>query len=238
MICIHPRRLRLMLLNLAAASVAVSAVSAPVADIASLQSAAEQAVRREIPRGDGQVIVQAQSLDPRLRLAECDRPVSAAIAGDGQARAHTTVAVRCDGAVHWTVYLSVTIDSEISVLVANRPLARDAELVPADFDLMPRRLPGLTTDYVTKGSMLSGQRLRQSIASGQALSLEAITPSNLIHRGQQVTLVAGAGDFQVRMNAVALSDGRLDDRIRVQNLSSQRVVEGIVRSDNEVEVPL
>ena len=99
MISMHPRRLRLILLNLAAASVAVSAVSAPVADTASLQSAAEQAVRREIPRGDGQVIVRAQALDPRLRLAECDRPLSAAISGDGQARAHTTVAVRCDGAV-------------------------------------------------------------------------------------------------------------------------------------------
>jgi flagella basal body P-ring formation protein FlgA len=238
MISMHARRLRLILLNLAAASVAVSAVSAPVADTASLQSAAEQAVRREIPHGDGQVMVHAQALDPRLRLAECDRPLSAAISGDGQARAHTTVAVRCDGEVHWTVYLSVTIDSEFSVLVANRSMARDAELVAADFDLMPRRLPGLTTDYVTKASMLSGQRLRQSIASGEALTLSAITPSNLIHRGQQVTLVAGAGDFQVRMNAVALSDGRLADRIRVQNLSSQRVVEGIVRSDNEVEVPL
>src|SRR5579863_1014968 len=172
MISIHPRRLRLMLLNLAAAALAVSAAHAQVADIASLQSTAEQAVRREIPRSDGQLIVHAQSLDPRLRLAECDRPLSAAIAGDGQARARTTVAVRCDGVVHWTVYLSVTIDSEFSVLVANRSMARDAELTAADFDLMPRRLPGLTTDYVTKASMLSGQRLRQSIASGQALSLE------------------------------------------------------------------
>ena len=235
---IHPHRLRLMLLNLAPAALAVSAAHAQVADIPSLQSAAEQAVRREIPRGDGQVIVHAQNLDPRLRLAECDRPLSAAIAGDGQARAHTTVAVRCDGVVHWTVYLSVTIDSEFSVLVANRALARDAELAAADFDLTPRRLPGLTTDYVTKPSMLAGQRLRQAIASGEALSLTALMPTNLIHRGQQVTLVSGTGGFQVRMNAVALADGRLADRIRVQNLSSQRVVEGIVRSDNLVEVPL
>ncbi len=235
---IHPRRLRLIFLNAAVATVAVSAANAQVADISSLQGAAEQAVRREIPRSDGQVIVHAQNLDPRLRLAECDRPLSAAIAGDGQARAHTTVAVRCEGAVHWTVYLSVTIDSEFSVLVANRALARDADVTAGDFDLMPRRLPGLTTDYVTKPSMLGGQRLRQAIASGQALSLEALTPTNLIHRGQQVTLVSGTGGFQVRMNAVALADGRLADRIRVQNLSSQRVVEGIVRSDNVVEVPL
>jgi flagella basal body P-ring formation protein FlgA len=40
------------------------------------------------------------------------------------------------------------------------------------------------------------------------------------------------------MSAVALADGRIADRIRVQNLSSQRVVEGIVRSDSVVEVPL
>jgi flagella basal body P-ring formation protein FlgA len=68
--------------------------------------------------------------------------------------------------------------------------------------------------------------------------MDALTPSNAIHRGQQVTLISGSGDFQVRVGAVALADGRIADRIRVQNLSSQRVVEGIVRSASEVEVPL
>src|SRR5580704_914548 len=154
MISIHPRRLRLMLLNLAAAALAVSAANAQVADVPSLQSAAERAVRREIPQGDGQVIVHAQNLDPRLRLAECDQALDAAITGDGQARAHTTVAVHCPGAVHWTVYLSVTIDSEFPVLVATHAMSRDAELHPADFELVARRLPGLTTDYVTKPAML------------------------------------------------------------------------------------
>ena len=232
---IHVRRLRLISLGLAAAS---AAVAGPIADIASLQSAAERAVRREIPQGDGQAIVHAQNLDARLRLAECDRPLTAAIAGDGQVRAHTTVAVRCDGAVHWTIYMSVSIESEFSVLVARRALARDAELTPADFELTPRHLPGLTTDYATRPAMIAGQRLRKPIAGGEALSLESLTPSNAIHRGQQVTLIAGTGGFQVRMSAVALSDGRIADRIRVQNLSSQRVVEGIVRSDSVVEVPL
>lgn len=86
--------------------------------------------------------------------------------------------------------------------------------------------------------MLTGQRLRKDLASGEALTLEALTPSNVIHRGQQVTLIAATGGFEVRMSAVALSDGRLADRIRVQNLSSQRVIEGIVRSNSVVEVPL
>jgi flagellar basal body P-ring formation protein FlgA len=215
-----------------------AAVYGPIADIASLQAAAEHAVRREVRQGEGAMVVRVQSLDPRLRLAECDRPLSAAIAGDGQVRAHTTVAVRCEGEVHWTIYISVSIDSDFSVLVARHALARDAELSPLDFDLMPRRLPGLTTDYVTTPTLLTGQRLRKDLSSGEALSLEALTPSNVIHRGQQVTLIAATGGFEVRMSAVALSDGRLADRIRVQNLSSQRVIEGIVRSNSVVEVPL
>jgi flagellar basal body P-ring formation protein FlgA len=231
----HEGRLRLILLGLAAAG---AALSAPVADLASLQMAAERAVRRELPPADGQTLVHAQTLDPRLRLAECELPLEAAITGDGQARAHTTVAVHCPGAVHWTIYLSVTVDSEFPVLVARHAMSRDTELHPADFELMPRRLPGLTTDYVSKPAMLTGQRLRQAIAGGEALSLVAMTPANLIHRGQQVTLIAASGGFEVRMSAVALTDGRLADRIRVQNLSSQRVIEGIVRSDSVVEVPL
>ena len=70
------------------------------------------------------------------------------------------------------------------------------------------------------------------------MTLESLTATNVIHRGQQVTLIAGSEGFQVRMNAIALSDGRISERIRVQNLSSQRVVEGVVRSDSVVEVPL
>ena len=44
--------------------------------------------------------------------------------------------------------------------------------------------------------------------------------------------------LEVRVNGIALADGRASERIRVQNISSQRVVEGIVRSDTVVEAPL
>lgn len=227
--------LRLLAVTLAVSGVALSA---PIADIGALQAAAEAAVRRELPPNSSHTIVRAQSLDPRLRLADCERALSASIAGDGQARAHTTVAVRCEGSARWTLYVSVSIESQVTVLVANRALPRDTELTATDFEALPRHMPGLVSDYVTQPALLSGQRLRQSLSSGQALTVEALTPANLIHRGQQVTLIAGSGEFEVRMSAVALSDGRLADRIRVENLSSQRVIEGIVRSDSEVEVPL
>lgn len=217
---------------------AALAAAGPMVDVSSIQDMAERAVRHEIGHTDASLIVRAQPLDPRLRLVQCGKPLSAAIAGDGQPRAHTTVAVHCDGATRWTVYVNVTINSEFPVLVARHALSRDAEVGAADFEPERRQLPGLTTDYVTDPAALVGQRLRRPVASGEALTLAALTPANVIHRGQEVTLIAGSAGFEVRMRAVALSDGRLADRIRVQNSSSQRVVEGIVRSSSVVEVPL
>jgi flagella basal body P-ring formation protein FlgA len=85
---------------------------------------------------------------------------------------------------------------------------------------------------------LVGQRLRTPLSAGQPLTRDALAPAPLIRRGQQVVILAHAAGIEVRMMGVALTDGRIEDHIRVQNVSSQRVVEAIVRSDSMVEAPL
>jgi flagella basal body P-ring formation protein FlgA len=132
----------------------------------------------------------------------------------------------------------VTVQSQAEVLVARRALERDAELTAADFQLENRRVPGALGAYVTDIGALAGQRLRRPLTGGEPLSFEALAPAFLIHRGQQVVLIARAGGLEVRMAGIALADGRASESIRVQNLSSQRIVEGIVRSDTLVETPL
>ena len=57
-----------------------------------------------------------------------------------------------------------------------------------------------------------------------------------MQRGQSVTLVADVGGMSVRMAGKVLSDGMVNQRVRVQNLSSGRIVEGIARSEQVVEI--
>ncbi len=77
------------------------------------------------------------------------------------------------------------------------------------------------------------------MAAGEPLfAVEALAPAFLIHRGQQVVLLARSARVEVRVAGVALADARASDHIRVQNLSSQRIVEGIVRPDGVIETPL
>jgi flagella basal body P-ring formation protein FlgA len=73
---------------------------------------------------------------------------------------------------------------------------------------------------------------------GEALDADALLTAPIVHRGQQLTLLARTSGMDVRVAVVALTDGKPDERIRVQNLSSQRIVEATVRSSQLVEVPL
>ncbi len=204
----------------------------------SIGEAAEQVVRAQAGSDAGQLSLTLAPLDPRLRLPACDQSLQGFLTDDGQVRHQTTVGVRCAGSVRWTIYISVTVDSMAPVLVARYTLPRDAMLTGADFELQTRRVPGLASDYPANAGPLAGQRLRIAVGAGEPLSRDALALAPLVRRGQQVVILAHASGIEVRMGGVALSDGRIADHIRVQNQSSQRIIEAVVRSDSVVEAPL
>jgi len=230
-----------LLLSLLLGSLAAPTGAADVSgmlDPAAISLAAQDAVRAQAGSAAAALLLDSAPLDPHLRIAACDAPLRTFLTGDGQLHHQTMVGVRCDGSVRWTLYTSVTVQTQAEVLVARRALERDAELTAADFQLQSRRVPGTLGAYVTDAASVAGQRLRRPLAGGEPLELDALAPAFLIHRGQQVVLLARSGGIEVRMAGVALADGRAAETIRVQNVSSQRVVEGIVRSDTVVETPL
>jgi len=214
------------------------AAPAPGVDIRLIDQAAEQAIRAQSTASAGRLTLTPAPLDPRLRLPACDRPLQAFITEDGQVRQQTAVAVRCSGRVRWTIYTSISVETLAPVLVARYALPDAATLTAADFQRELREVPGLLGAYVTDPAALAGQRLRQPLSAGEPLSHDALAPAPLIRRGQQVVLLARTPGIEVRVAGIALSDGRADDHIRVENLSSHRIVEGIVRSDSVVEAPL
>lgn len=207
-------------------------------DPALISAAAENAVRVQAGATANVLTLRAAPLDPRLRVASCDQALTGFLTDSSALRNQKTVGVRCEGSVRWTIYISVSVESQAEVVVARRSLARDTDVSASDFKLETRRVPGIVSAYVTDLTTLTGQRLSHPIAAGEPLGFEALAPAFLVHRGQQVVILARAGTLEVRMNGVALGDGRASEHIRVQNQSSQRVVEGIVRSETEVETPL
>jgi flagella basal body P-ring formation protein FlgA len=145
--------------------------------------------------------------------------------------------VRC-AAPAWTIYVPVTVETELQVLVMRVAAARDSSPVEGDVELQLRRVPGVATDYLTNPDQLRGRHLKVPVSPGTALSTGLLAADILVKRGQRVTLIANVGGLEVRAQGEAVADATGAGRVRVLNLSSRKIVEGQVESADRVRVSL
>jgi flagellar basal body P-ring formation protein FlgA len=204
----------------------------------SIQAAAEEFVRSHLPASKAKRFVSAAALDSRLRLHQCEEPLEAFAPNPSNLGARATIGVRCNTAAPWTLYVPVTVEVEVSVLVLRRALSRRAKVTLADVEPQVRRLPGAASNFISDVANLQGHRLKRSLPAGAALTVDALTPDILVRRGQQVTLIAAVNGVEIRAQGHALTEGSAQDRVRVQNVTSLKVVEGVVESDSVVRVGL
>jgi flagellar basal body P-ring formation protein FlgA len=208
-----------------------------VEPLASIRNTAQTYVKSLIPASAGETTVTVGQLDSRLRLAHCPpKEISAALPAGMTLQARATVGVSCAGPVHWTVFVPVTIESKIDVLVLTHAVNRDARLTAADVTVETRKTSGPGNAYLAKLEELGGRTVRRPLAAGTTLSVDMFTPDLIVRRGQEVTLLSSGGTVEVRAYGRAMVDGAAGSRIQVQNLSSQRVVEGVVESADRVRV--
>jgi flagella basal body P-ring formation protein FlgA len=208
-----------------------------VQSLDAIRAKAQAFVRERLPKREpGATQVSVGSLDPRLRLAPCDAELKASLPAGATFRERMTIAVSCPEGNTWTIYVPVTIETKAKVLVLRSPAARGARISAADVEVQERLVGGAGDSFLTDVAQLEGHTLKRPFAAGAPLTADALIEDVLVKRGQQVTLLASASGFEVRAPGRALSDGRADGRVKVQNLNSLRVVEGVVVSADVIRV--
>lgn len=212
------------------------AAGQPIQSLASIRAAATDFVRAEMPTGDDDIVVTASRLDPRLRFVRCGGPLEAALLSGMRLQAQASIAVGCHQGANWTVYVPVTIASRIHVWALKSPEVQGARLRPDAVVAETRLVSGLAEGYVTDLAQLPRSTLRHPLPAGAVLMAQDLLPDFMVRQGEQVTLVAAADGINVRAAGMALQDGRYGALIRVQNISSAKVVQGVVESDRVIDV--
>jgi flagella basal body P-ring formation protein FlgA len=220
-----------LLPKLGAGAVAVESVDR-------IEAAAHSYVESLLPKGVTETHVTVLPIDPRLRLARCDSPLSAQLPPGTSLSARVTVGVTCAGPTHWSVYVPVTLVSRISVLVLRHAVAPETRLTAADVAVETRPTAGMPIAYLSAVTELAGRTVRRSLPVGTTLSVDMFVADTVIHRGQEVTLIAGGASMEIRAAGRALNDAPAGARVQVQNLSSMTVVEGVAESGDVVRVAL
>jgi len=122
--------------------------------------------------------------------------------------------------------------------VLRRPVAQNERLSADDVEVQKRNLTSTGVAFLTTTADLKRRTIKRPLPVGTALSIDMFTPDMLVHQGQEVTLVATVAGLQVRARGKALANGSAGARLRVQNLSSLKVVEGVVENEDVIRVAL
>lgn len=195
-------------------------------------------VTEQLDDADPAPRIEVGKLDPRLRLAPCGTPLSAAFPPGSRRVGSTTVGVRCAGPRPWSLYVPVRVRLYRQVVVMTRPVAPGQILTHADLRLEERNLDDLVSGFFTDPLRLVGMQMKRSIKPGQPLNRLSVAAPRLVRRGQRVTVLAVTGGLEVRVQGKALADGAQGERIRVRNLGTKRVVEAMVAAEGLVRVRL
>lgn len=204
-----------------------------------IQNAAREYVLRQMAANgarQGEQEVSAGSLDPRLQLSRCAAPLEAFAAnGMRYTTGAGSVGVRCTGPKPWSVYVPVQVTQYAEVVVAARSLARGTQLSADDVRLVRQEIRGVT-DYFADVQQVIGKQTKRPLGSGAVLTTQAVEPPRLVRRAERVTILAAGGGMEVRMAGEALGDAAQGEPVKVRNLTSKRVVEGVATAPGVVTV--
>jgi flagella basal body P-ring formation protein FlgA len=207
----------------------------PTEPIAAVRASADAAVRATLDPGLAGVTLVPAALDPRITLPTCATRLQTYVPELRNNQSKLPVRVSCAGPA-WTLNVPVEIRRTHDVVVLKRAVGRGESIESEDVTIQRRELPGLASPFVASVADLSGRLTRRAIPAGTALAADALSAALLIHRGQSVTLAAVSHGIEVRAPGLALADAPAHARVRVRNLNSLKIVEGVADNDGVVRV--
>ena len=224
----------------AAAQTPGAALPADPAEMAALGAQVQQMARDSAGRAglrDARIEVEVGSLDPRLKLAPCQRiepylPPGLPVWG------RTRIGLKCtQGEKNWNVTLPVTVHVWARSLVTQATLPAGTTLAPEHFteaEVDLAAAPGLP---IAQPGLAVGRTLAKPLAAGSALRPSDLKARQWFAAGETVRVVAIGAGWQVVTEAEALNPGLEGQLVRVRT-ESGRLLQGRPVGDRQVEVAL
>jgi flagella basal body P-ring formation protein FlgA len=207
-------------------------------DIAQLEAIAKSAAALQFPALTERQRFLVGPIDRRMQLERCNQPIQPVVGLGQHMRDRVLIELRCAGTPAWHIYVPVKIVGTSPVSLAAHAIVAGSVLTDKDLRVEQRDISELPPGYMDDPAVAVGLTAARPISSGAVITNQYLLAAKAVQRGQTVTLVADAGGMSVRTAGRAMSDGLLNQRVKVENLSSGKVVEGIARSEQVVEIIL
>ena len=178
--------------------------------------------------------VEVGQLDPRLRLAPCER-IEPYLPTGTRLWGRSRLGLRCAvGPSRWNVFLPITIKAYGPAWVLTGPVAMGASLSASD------AMPGEVDWAAAADTILAepeqwvGKVAARSLGAGQALRQSMLRAPRLFEAGAQVRVRSQGGGFAISGSGQAMTAGGAGDSVRVR-MPNGKIITGIVNVEGLVE---
>jgi flagella basal body P-ring formation protein FlgA len=193
-------------------------------------------IKQKIDQQTIEPTIELRKLSPTLKLPKCQQPLELKDRNPNKGLGRMTISVNCLQP-KWRVFVPAVVDGKQPVVIASQGIIKHAVIKETDVEiaLIPYK-------KVPSGSMIHlettiGMKAKQSIGANDILRIKDLELPYWVFKKQPVTLITRIGSIQVRTKGIALEDGVEQARVPVKNLSSGRIIKGIVIAPNTVLVP-
>lgn len=201
-----------------------------------IQALGEQAGTGLAP-GALRVEIEPGRLDPRLRLAPCER-VEPYLPPGARAWGRSRIGLRCvQGPTAWNVSLPVRVKVFAPAWVTTVPLAAGSVLDAGRLQQTEVDWAAAATPPVADAAKLVGRQLSRPLPAGAPVRVADLRQRQWFAAGDTVRLVARGAGFSISGDARAMGPGIEGQPVRVR-IDNGRVLSGRAVGQNRVEVQL
>lgn len=205
--------------------------------LSTIYSLAKETVAKKIDTNSkARIQITPQNLEGRISPPQCYPPLNAELASDRAISRNNMVKLSCESPEYdypWQMYISVRVEIQYPVVVANQLLSKDQIIDQHHLKVMYVDQYNLKGQYFSNTSILLGSRVKRRVSKDSP-----ILSNNLcfVCKGDTVSIYAKTTNVQIKTIGEALRDGNIDDVIKVKNSNTEKQFDALVIGVGEVEV--
>lgn len=197
-------------------------------------------VRSHLKQKTDQKVYNAQidirEFSRRLQLPKCQEALVLEDKAPEKLYGRMTLRLICP-TPEWKVYVTATVEGDVPVVMTTKAILKQAVIHKDDvkLELIPyqKTKTGALIDIESAINM----RAKRGIAPNSILTVRQLQPPYLVFEDNNVTIITYIGKIKVESVGKALKDGIKNQQIPVENLTSKKIIKGIVIAPNTVVVP-
>ena len=150
-------------------------------------------------------------------------------------RINLRVRVKVEGEEFGWLTLSGWVDRFETVVCASRYLSRGTVLTPDDLAYERMNTSRMPAGVIRDLNDAVGKRLKRKLTPGNYLRQNMLSVPPLIQKGDKVKLVARSGNIKIVTFGIAKNAGGAGEQIRIENMTSKKIIMGRVRDASTVD---